>query len=145
LPLSSLIFLIRIDTLARDLKRQFQLFAMVLTALLAGGPSLAAAACTFSSTMFGASCPMGMAKMDADCPMAQSLAADCSQECCNRAQSPAVVIPGVPGKPKLLAIALHFVQLAAISIPTAGSTAQPVPLRVAASPPLHLLNCVFRI
>ncbi len=128
------------------MKRQFQLFAMLLTALLAGGPSLAAAACTLNNMAMGADCPMGMAAMGADCPMAQSLAtADCSQDCCNRAQAPAVVIPGIPVKPKVLAIALHFEQMTATSIAKADSTPESEAFRVAAPPPLHVLHCVFRI
>jgi hypothetical protein len=128
------------------MKRQFQLFALLLTALLAGGPSLAAAACMLNNTAMGGSCPMAMAKMDADCPMAQSLAAaDCSQDCCNRAQSPVLVIPGIPVKPKVLATPLHFEQLAAMSPAKAAFTPASLPFHVAASPPLHVLNCVFRI
>jgi len=128
------------------MKRPFQLFALLLTALLAGGPSLAAAACMLSTAAMGPSCPMKMAKMDADCPMAQSLAAaGCPQDCCNRAQSPALLIPVIPVKPKLLAIALHFEPLAAMSPAKTAFTPESLPFRVAASPPLHVLNCVFRI
>src|SRR5579863_10524392 len=128
------------------MKRQFQIFAVLLTVLLAGGPSLTAAACTLDHVAMGASCPMGMAEMGADCPMGQSLAtADCSQDCCNRAQSPAVVVPGVPVKPTVLAIALHFERLTAMSTAKTDSTPELASSRVASSPPLHVLHCLFRI
>ncbi len=128
------------------MKRQFQIFAMLLTVLLAGGPSLTAAACTINNIAMGASCPMGMAEMGASCPMAQSLAtADCSGDCCNRAQSPVVAVQDVPVKPTVLAIALHFEQPIAMSTAKTDSTPESASSRVAASPPLHVLNCVFRI
>jgi hypothetical protein len=127
------------------MKRQFQLFALLLTALLAGGPSLAAAACALNNLAMGADCPMGMAEMGADCPMAQDLTtADCSQDCCNRAQSQAVVIPGIPVRPKLLVATLHFALLAELPrVETASIESEP--LRVSSSPPRYILLRVFRI
>jgi hypothetical protein len=126
------------------MKRQFQVFAMLLTALLAVGPALAAVACTVDNMAMGASCPM--AEMSASCPMSQDLATtDCSQDCCNGSQAQLVVFPGVPVKQKGLAIAPQFDYLTAVATATPDSTSQIVTFPVVSSPPLHVLLRVFRI
>ena len=128
------------------MKRSFQIFAMLVSALLAGGPALAAAACTISRMAMATSCPMGMDEMGADCQMSHSLATmDCSQDCCNRAQSQGVVIPGSPVKPKTVTVVTHFAGLIALTTSKTISTPQPAPVHGSDSLPRYVLLRVFRI
>ena len=128
------------------MKRIVQIFAITLIALLAAGPASAAASCILGSAAMGASCPMGMARMDPGCPMSHALAAaDCSPDCCNRAQPQAIVIPGAPANSKTAAPVTPGLRLLAIEITGSSVQPEPVLLVVASSPPLYLRLQVFRI
>jgi hypothetical protein len=127
------------------MKRSFQIFAVLLIALLVAGPALAEA-CTLSDMSMGALCPMGMAGMGVDCPMLHRVAGpDCSQDCCNRPAPQAIVIPGFPVKPKFQTVTQHLALLATPPATETASTLERAPLRVAASPPRYILFRVFRI
>jgi hypothetical protein len=70
---------------------------------------------------------------------------DCSQDCCNRAQSQAVVLPGFPVKPKAVTVATHFAGLIALTTSKMISTSEPAPFHGSDSPPRYVLLRVFRI
>jgi hypothetical protein len=91
-------------------------------------------------------CPMTMSGMGADCPMASQMAANsCAQNCCAQAQPQAVVLPAAVKE-------LHLAVLASPAAFSAETCASgPDFARRAAvaaesdTPPLYLLNQVFRI
>jgi hypothetical protein len=128
----------------QQMKRAFQFAAMLMVELLAVQPALAAATCA-TGGVARAACPMGMSEMGAECPMMQGVAAECTQDCCNHSVPKAMVLPAAPAKPNLLAAGaavspVFQVEPAAIS----QSSWQPA-VAASSSPPLHLLNRVFRI
>jgi hypothetical protein len=128
------------------MKRVFQIAGVLLILVLGAGPASAAIGCVLSNPAMGQSCPMGVAGMDADCPMSHALAPrDCSQDCCNRTAPIAVVLSGLPVKPKLVAAAPAIARLNLVTAAKPHIFPEILPPVAANSPPRYILLRVFRI
>jgi len=127
------------------MKRAFTIAGLLLVVLLGAGQASAALACVLSNSATGPSCPMGMAAMDADCPMSHALASvDCSQDCCNRT-AVAIVLNGIPVKPKFVAAVLPMTGLTLPTATEGNSCSVTLPSYAVSSPPRYILLRVFRI
>ncbi len=122
---------------------QFAAAAVVL--MLAGQPALAGVACAMSEMPPAAACPMSTHEMGDDCPFAHDVPQDCSQDGCCRTAPMAVLAPAAPAQPKQVAASVPISPQSEMQAAEAAQLAwQPEPA-VSGSPPLYLLNRVFRI
>jgi len=128
------------------MKRAFTIAGFLLVVLLGAGPASAALGCVLSNSAMGPSCPMGMAAMDADCPMSHARASvACSQDCCNRTAPVAIVLNGIPVKPKFVAAVLPMTGLTLPTATEGNSRSVALPSYAVSSPPRYILLRVFRI
>lgn len=129
------------------MKRIAQFAAALALALFVVEPALAGLPCAFGLPAACApDCPMLMSGMGADCPMAGPMAAsDCPQNCCAHAVAQAIATVVAAEN---LKTAAHTTALATpIEVGTtrlAAAHGGAIGARVE-SPPLYLLNQVFRI
>lgn len=126
------------------MKRLAQCGVLLVTAMLAVQPVLAELPCVAAPSC-APNCPMSA--MGGDCPMEQSFATNgCPANCCTHVTPQAVVQPATPERLRPVAFAAQT-----LSAPHAFASGQPANAAQAdaaafsASPPLYLLNRVFRI
>lgn len=123
------------------MKRLAQFAAFLVIALLAMQPALAATPClSGAAAPCQPGCPMSMSSMGADCPMA---AAVCLGSCCTVA-TPQAVANLAPPEPLAIPAGVALVNPLALQAPASLSRAACCAAPFA-SPPLYLLNQVFRI
>ena len=129
------------------MKKLVQLVALLVIGLLALAPAVAGLSCALSQrTVYASGCPMARTAMGPHCPMGRQMAmGGCPRSCCPLKLPQAAAVFTATEKPR-------FTLLAGLSsIPFAAPQAAPAPaLKPAgphpeASPPLYLLNRVFRI
>jgi hypothetical protein len=126
------------------MKRLIQFVAVLLVALMAGVPALAAVTCSMSNSPQASACPMEMSSPAADCPMAQMDDSGCAQECCSHPLPAGVAPMTATVRPELKAA------LVAILLPVSLDPAAMVAVHVQSAidpspPPRYILNSVFRI
>jgi len=130
----------------QQMKRAIQLAAVLLIALMAGQPVLAAANCEMDMSGSPASCPMGMSTMGADCPMAHGMSAECLTRCLDCAAATDLALNAVQAKPKMIVAELATSAEIASQIIDPPRTAFRARAAVfSGSPPRYLLNRAFRI
>jgi hypothetical protein len=120
---------------------------MLAIAFFAAQPVLAAIACAPAQPAAGVpECPMAMDGMGADCPMAGLASAnECSPNCCTRV-FPQALAPFVTSEKLRLALSIAFIALPVAPATAKASAASFTRIETrSASPPLYILNQVFRI
>jgi hypothetical protein len=128
------------------MKRLFQCVCTLVVVLLAGHPVLEELACSLHMGDGRAACSMAMSEMSPDCPMAgQRSQAGCVQSCCNHALPQTAVLLSAPAKPKSVAAAVLTLAGLTLPHPHLAYTPRRATAAAASSPPIHLLNRVFRI
>jgi hypothetical protein len=125
------------------MKRGFQFVALLIVSLLAGAHVLAGFACAMQPVA-GSDCPMGMSNMASDCPMSHMSVQECPMGCCARSQRVVVSQDLVFLKQR------HVVE--PLAVPNGVTDRAQRELAVAdmsaretSSPPVYILNRVFRI
>ena len=129
------------------MKRLAQFVAILAMAFLVIPPALAGVICTpAESAACVPSCPMAMDSMGADCPMVgQAMASECPLNCCAQNALHAVA-PLVPSEKVRLAISLLAAVLPGAPLTIGAQASLFAPLEnKAVSPPIYILNQVFRI
>lgn len=91
-------------------------------------------------------CPMQMSGMSPDCPMAvRTLHANCERNCCSHPRLQTIGPLAASDKLRLVALAPSTIEPAQASVPDPIFLAQTgIEIR-SASPPIYILNQVFRI
>ena len=124
------------------MKRLFQFMAIAMAGLVAAQPALAGLLCAAPVS----ACPVAMTDMGPGCPMAGRMAADnCPLTAYLRAMPQSLASVASPARPKVESPA--GAQSSTFVLPTVvGSRlASGAAAAEASSPPLYLLNRVFRI
>jgi hypothetical protein len=125
------------------MKRGLQFIALLTVSLLAGAHVLAGFVCAMQPVA-GSDCPMGMNNMANDCPMSRMSVQECPMGCCARSQR--VVV----------AQDLMFLKQRHVTEPlvtpngvTDGTQRElavaDLSVQAMSSPPVYILNRVFRI
>jgi hypothetical protein len=129
------------------MKRFAQFVCLLAIAILGIQPVFAGIACTLAGAdTCVPDCPMAMGAMAADCPMAGQMAmSDCPPDCCTHTISQAIASPAAPEKFRLV-ISAVLMALPGTSIAERASAPSFAPIESrSGSPPLYLLNQIFRI
>lgn len=128
------------------MKRLAQFGVLLVAAILAAQPVLAELSCTARrATSCVPNCPMSA--MAGDCPMEHSQAINrCPGNCCTRVVPQAIIQPAAPERLRPVALmASGLPALYAFAPRSMASAAHAHASGLSASPPLYLLNRVFRI
>ena len=125
------------------MKRGLQFVAVLIVSFLAGAPVLAGLACA-AQPVAGSDCPMDMSNMANDCPMSHASVRECPLDCCARSQSVVVAQDVVFLKQR------HVVEPLAVPGGVADGARRELAVadlsvRAMSSPPVYILNRVFRI
>jgi hypothetical protein len=131
------------------MKRYLQIVAVVMVAILAAQPALAAMSCEMGTPASGhraLCCHKAMARMGMGCPMHhQVAAAGCEQNCCNYALPQGVAQLATGSKPKTGSVEFIAVAPRLVTGADAVFVGAPPGNTVAAAPARYILFQVFRI
>ena len=129
------------------MKRIVQFAAILAIALLLVQPALAASACLFGPAVACVTgCPMAMGGMRPNCPMSsQMVASSCPMDCCSHSASQATEPVATADKMRAVAQPLTLAEFAVIPISNPALAAREINEIRGVSPPLTILNQVFRI
>ena len=128
------------------MKRALQIMAVLLAVALTAQPVLAGVDCLTGAGMQAEACPMGMSAMNADCPMATGMSAFiCDQQCCRLHAPQTIAVRGDAVRLKSTEAFSTVSEWIAIPLVPVFNTESQSASNATDSPPIYLLNRVFRI
>lgn len=126
------------------MKRLGQFGVLLVAAILVAQPVLAEVPCAAgAATACSAKCPM--IATGGECPMGQSMAPECANDCCTQVVPQAVVQPASPEKLRAYAAPAAVTAPRILISGVAANAALTATPGIFESPPIYLLNRVFRI